>query len=106
MRTVRLDPEAEQELRDAAAHYAGRSRKVARRFLANVVELSRVIAEHPHRFPVLARPGNQPALRRALVRGFPYAIVFLPADDRVSILAVAHFRRASGYWLHRVRDAE
>jgi plasmid stabilization system protein ParE len=64
MRTVRLDPEAEEELRDAAAHYAGRSKKVARRFLANFLELSRVIAEHPYRFPVLVRkcpmnPGSQ-----------------------------------------------
>jgi plasmid stabilization system protein ParE len=82
MRTVRLDPEAEEELRDAAAHYAGRSKKVARRFLANFLELSRVIAEHPYRFPVLVRAELQPAVRRALVRGFPYAVVFIPVDDR------------------------
>ncbi|WP_437951275.1 type II toxin-antitoxin system RelE/ParE family toxin [Sorangium sp. So ce296] len=103
MRTARLAPEAEAELREAATWYKKGSPDVARRFLAEVRSLAREIARIPLRFPVLMEPELDPPVRRALVPGFPYALIFLVTADVVHVLAVAHQHRAPGYWIHRVR---
>ncbi|WP_437875440.1 type II toxin-antitoxin system RelE/ParE family toxin [Sorangium sp. So ce513] len=103
MKTTRLTPESEAELREAAAWYKERSPDVARRFLAEVRSLARDVARSPHRFPVLVQPDLDPPVRRALVPGFPYALVFLVTEDAVHVLAVAHQHRAPGYWLRRIR---
>lgn len=103
MRTARLAPEAEAELRAAAAWYKERSPEVARRFLAEVRALSRAVARMPFRFAALVDPERDPPARRALVPGFPYAIIFVVTEQTVYVLAIAHQHRAPGYWIHRVR---
>jgi plasmid stabilization system protein ParE len=116
VKSARLAPEAEAELREAAAWYRESAPDVARRFLAEVRMLARAIARKPLRFPVLVDPAvdppvtmgggppNPPAqpVRRALMPGFPYALVFVVGEDVVHVLAVAHQHRAPGYWLYRV----
>jgi len=102
--TARLGPEAEVELREAAAWYKERSPEVARRFLSEVRALAKLVAKMPLRFPVLVDPHLEPPVRRALVPGFPYALVFVIAADTVHILAVAHQHRMPGYWLYRLRQ--
>ena len=52
---------------------------------------------------MLLQPEIDVTVRRALVPGFPYAVVFLATEDAVHILAVAHQHRMPGYWLHRLR---
>jgi plasmid stabilization system protein ParE len=101
-RIVRLDPEAEAELQEAATYYAARSKPLCRRFLQNVIELSRVVGRSPERFPRLLEPRTQHPVRRALVPGFPYALVFIPLRDRIHVLAICHTHRQPGYWLHRL----
>ncbi len=101
-RVVRLGSEAETELQQAAAYYAARSKPASRRFLRNVIELSRVIGQSPDRFPRVLGPRTSHPVRRALVREFPFALVFLALDDHIQILAVCHTRREPGYWLDRL----
>jgi toxin ParE1/3/4 len=42
------------------------------------------------------------AIRRILVRRFPYHVVYIELSDRVQVLAVAHQRRRPGYWIDRI----
>ncbi|MDI1447860.1 type II toxin-antitoxin system RelE/ParE family toxin [Polyangium sp. 6x1] len=102
MTALRIGPEAEVELREAAAWYKERSPEVARRFLREVRTLTKVVARMPLRFPVIEGIDIDPPVRRALVAGFPYAMVFIVADDVVHILAIAHQQRMPGYWRHRL----
>jgi plasmid stabilization system protein ParE len=99
---AKLDPEAEAELREAAAWYKERSPDVARRFVREVRAFARTIARMPLRFPVLLEPATSTPVRRALVSGFPYALVFVVLTDVVLVLAVAHQHRKPGYWLDRL----
>ena len=40
--------------------------------------------------------------RRALLEGFPYAVVYRQvSDDEIEIVAVAHLRRRPKYWANR-----
>jgi plasmid stabilization system protein ParE len=42
-------------------------------------------------------------VRRALLRRFPFALVFLQRPDGpIRVVAVAHVKRRPGYWLRRV----
>jgi hypothetical protein len=61
-----------------------------------------MVASKPHRFPVLVEPELSPPVQHALVPGFPYALIFLVGDEVVHVLAVAHQRRAPGYWIYRL----
>jgi hypothetical protein len=70
--------------------------------LKHVIELSRVIRRSPNRFPSLVDTRTQHPVRRALVPGFPSALVFLSFHGRIQILAVCHTRRKPGYWLDRL----
>jgi plasmid stabilization system protein ParE len=85
-----------------ARWYRERSPDVARRFLQEVRALAKVVARVPFRFPVLVEPALDPPIRRALVPGFPYALVFVVGQDVVHVLAVAHQHRMPGYWLQRL----
>jgi plasmid stabilization system protein ParE len=103
---LRIGPEAEAELRDAAAWYKERSPEVARRFLREVRTLTKVVARMPLRFPVLVGLDIEPAVRRALVPGFPYALVFVVKDGAIHVIAVAHQQRLPGYWRDRLGREE
>jgi hypothetical protein len=48
-------------------------------------------------------PGDV-AVRRATVRQFPYRIAYLMLDETIRVLAVAHTRRAPGYWQGRAES--
>jgi hypothetical protein len=49
-------------------------------------------------------PNLELPVRRALVEGFPYALVFVVLGDSVQVLAMAHLHRIPGYWLQRLRS--
>jgi plasmid stabilization system protein ParE len=93
---TRLAPEAEVELRQAAAWYKERSPDLARRFLGEVRALVQIVGGVPFRFPALADPELEPPVRRTLVPGFPYALVFVVSDNAVHVLALAHQHRMPG----------
>ena len=42
-------------------------------------------------------------IRRALLPRFPYALVFLSTEVEIQVIAVAHNKRLSGYWLQRIQ---
>ncbi len=52
-----------------------------------------VLEQHPLRFPVL-----HAAVRRALTRRFPYAILFRIRDEQVVVLSVLHHARDPARW--------
>ena len=102
MIAVRYEPEALEELEEAAAWYERARAGVGHRFAARVDEAIDRIAEAPMSFPLLLRVDAELIVRRARLDRFPYAVVFLPLVTDIRILAVAHLRRRPGYWRERV----
>ena len=88
--------EAEEDLSDAAAFYAAQRTGLARRFLAAV---ERVIAHAADR-PFLGTPLGG-GIRRYLVPGFPYAVIYEADREPVRVLAIAHLRRQPDFWRDR-----
>ena len=41
------------------------------------------------------------AVRRCILRRFPYSIIYQLVTDELRVIAVAHHRRRPGYWVNR-----
>lgn len=96
-----IEPEAAQELEEAALRYAEERSSLGQRYLdSTAVTLGR-IARFPHAGALVPHvPADLPA-RRAPVKGFPYHVVYLTTTDSIRVLAFAHYRRRPGYWTDR-----
>jgi plasmid stabilization system protein ParE len=93
---VEFHPEAEAELIFAARYYEEQAENLGLDFVSAVEHTYRRLLELPesgHPF------GGR--LRRSLVPGFPYALVYRAKAETVSIVAVAHLHRRPRYWRYR-----
>ncbi len=92
-----LSGAAEADLSGALGWY-GRIRPGLEADLALCVEeaLDRIL-ENPWAFPVALAD-----VRRALVRRFPYSILFRASPVRVEVLGVFHARQDPGRWQGRI----
>lgn len=96
---LRLRPEAQADILEAAEWYEERQSGRGIIFVTEIENLFRRIAEGPRRFR-LARSN----VRVALCQRFPYAIYFLPEEDGIVILAVLHQRRDHKLIVKRLRN--
>ena len=103
VKTVRVEPEAKQELAAAAAWYEQRKEGLGRELLAEVDAVLAAIARSPGRFPLYPRVAAEFGVRRAAARRFPYSIAFIELATAVRVLAIAHERRRPGYWVGRLK---
>jgi hypothetical protein len=99
---VLYEPEAVEELEEAAAWYERARPGLGHRFAADVEEAVDRIEEAPLSFASVVRFGADLVVRRALLHQFPYSIVFLPLAADLRVLAIAHLHRRPGYWRGRV----
>jgi plasmid stabilization system protein ParE len=96
-----IEPEADQELEEAALRYDEERSGLGQRFLDSIAVTLERIGRFPEAgAPVPHVPPDLPA-RRAPVKGFPYHIVYLTTADSIRILAFAHYRRRPGCWSDR-----
>jgi plasmid stabilization system protein ParE len=87
---------AERELNEAAQYYDSENPGLGAAFVNEVQRCIRDILEHPEAGPVLAA-----AVRRRLIRRFPYAVLYSIKPTGVRILAVTNLRRRPMYWVGR-----
>ena len=99
MKRAAFHPEAMDELVGAEAFYEGRVPGLGQRSAAEVERAIARICDHP-------RAGRQVArgLRRQVVSGFQYAVIYRWAESGVRIRGGAHQHRRPGYWLWRSRE--
>ena len=93
---VGILPEAEAEIREAFLWYFARSPIAADAFRAEVVETVDRLARD-----ALLWPEDEDAIRRHVLRHFPYTVFYEIRNHTVTVLAVAHQRRRPGYWRER-----
>ena len=96
MANVLFHPEAQAEYDAAIAWYQSRSPQAARRFEAEVDRVLGLIASGPETFP-----NYDDEHRFAVLRRFPYSVVYQVQPGQVYVVAVAHSSRSPGYWQGR-----
>ncbi len=93
---VRLRPEAELDLADAALWYEAQRSELGQQFLDEIVSVFSSIAEAPLLYPVVHRK-----TRRALMHRFPFGIYYQVEAVAVIVLAVMHGSRNPHRWKKR-----
>jgi plasmid stabilization system protein ParE len=102
-RVLSVEPEAQNEILEAARWYEKRSPGLGVELTFELDTVLERVLEGPQTFPIVAALGL-PRVRRALLRRFPYAVIFVESRDRVDVIAFAHGRRKPMYWAARARD--
>jgi plasmid stabilization system protein ParE len=93
---VRYLDAAEQEILEAIAYLENRAPGLGVRLYGEIQRAEKLISQFP-----LATSEIRPAVRRALLRKFPYALIYSHMDRENVILAVSHPSRQPGYWDQR-----
>ena len=94
---VRLRPEAEQDLSDAASWYEERQSGLGHRFLDEILTTFVSLAETPLRYPVVHRN-----TRRALIHRFPFGVYYRIENNNIVVIAVMHGSRDPHRWKTRI----
>ena len=53
-----------------------------------------------------AQTDIEDAVRRGLMRRFPFGVYFVHEKNQVHVLAVLHLSRRPGLWKHRLRSGD
>ena len=92
----RFLPPAEEEMIEASLFYEARSEGLGFEFLDGVQRLIDLLREHPKLGQSVAG-----GFRRAVLRRFPFSVIYSEEPTEIVIIAVAHQKRHPGYWQGR-----
>lgn len=96
MKPIDFGAAAASELETIQRYYDGISGNLGSRFRSELERMLAIIEAHPQLF---ARDSGHN--RRAILRRFPYSIVYRDLTDRIWVAAVVHHRRKRRTWLRR-----
>ena len=102
MRRVRVETKARGELQAAIAWYEEQAPGLGTALWEAVDEALRRLQTTPDGSTTVPNVPSELGVRRVFTQRFPYAIVFIPKDDAVKVIAIAHASRRPNYWLDRV----
>ena len=97
---LRVLPEAEEELAEAATWYEAKRVGLGVELVAAIDRALDEIVDAP--LSCALWRSDRPYRRKVLER-FPYAIFFRVDGAVIEVMAIAHAKRGPGYWLHRGR---
>jgi len=86
----------------AAAWYDARRKGLGEEFIEELEQVMTWVIERPRSFSRIRGVPRDLEIRRALLPRFPFAVVILCSEGSVRILAIAHQKRQSNYWLNRL----
>jgi hypothetical protein len=94
---ARLTPEAEHDANEGLAWYDQKSNTLGDEFLQNVNKCIQSIERYPEMHPRVYR-----RMRRALLRSFPYQVLYEIDPTEIVVYAVYHCARDPKDWKKRV----
>jgi toxin ParE1/3/4 len=95
---VKVLPDADHEANEAVVWYEERVEGLGGRFRESIEYTVLAIMENTLAFPVVE--GTR--IRRALVEGFPYIVLFTIEEDFVLVISVFHTSRNPMIWRGRL----
>jgi plasmid stabilization system protein ParE len=95
-RTVILRPEAEAELTEAIDWYESRGKGLGADFMRAVDAAMAAIERNPEQHQIV-----RGQVRRAVLRRFPYGLIYVASEHEITVLACFHGRRDPRRWFER-----
>ena len=96
MTDVVFHPAARAEYESALEWYQSRNARAATRFEAEMERILEWIGTSPEMFPKYDDES-----RFAVLRRYPYSVIYSIQPGQVYVIAVAHSSRSAGYWQGR-----
>ena len=93
-------PDAEADIVSALRWYQQIDPNLAFRFTLEAFATLRRIKTFPYQFPVI-----RGTTRRALLKRFPYSILFSLKNEGLFVIAVVHQRQSETIWMDRANRA-
>lgn len=94
---LRFTPDADAELTEAREWYSHKRKDLDLEFMQCIDDTLSRIVDNPHLFPLIYRD-----VRRAIVRRFPYTILYEAGAVEIQIVAVFHSIRDPDSWKVRI----
>ncbi|MEX2534497.1 MAG: type II toxin-antitoxin system RelE/ParE family toxin [Trueperaceae bacterium] len=94
---VRLRPEAERDIWEAALWYEQQLPRLGHDFLDELLVALSAMADAPLMYPLVHRE-----TRRQLMKRFPFGIYYRVEDSLIVVLAVMHGSRDPNRWKTRI----
>jgi len=94
--SVSIHEVADIELKEAARYYESKVDGLGFAFLDEVERVVNLIRNNPESALRIYK-----VVRRKILRGFPYSIMYSIVDDSIRILAIANQKRRPFYWWDR-----
>lgn len=85
------------ELDDAIEYYNLQSTGLGEKFLDEVLETIELISHFPQLWSQ-----NTENTRKAVLRKYPFNLIYSLFEDKIYIIAVAHQNREPEYWIDRI----
>lgn len=98
---VRIAPEAKAEFAECALWYDKRREGLGDEFVHEVHGALRRIADNPGLFGAYEGSGTSKPYQRALVKRFPYVVIFEVTSDEIVVQSICNGARQPGYWERR-----
>jgi plasmid stabilization system protein ParE len=99
VKRARFIAPARREFLAEIAYYNGKEPGLGARFAAAVEDATaRAVA-----FPLTGSPASKNT-RRVFIKDFPFALVYRPDENGITIFALAHHSRRPDYWQPRVQE--
>jgi len=93
---LRVRPEAESDIEEAAAWYEQQRLGLGNEFLDEILRIYATISEQPTLYPTLHR-----RTQRALTRRFPFGVYYRVEEECTVVVAVVHGSRNPDHWKKR-----
>jgi hypothetical protein len=97
--TIDVHPEALSEHEGQISWYESRTPGLGLRYHVAFDSMVLAICEGPRRFGI----AHAPDIRRAMLKDFPFSVMFRALACEIQILAVAAHCRRVGYWADRIQ---
>ena len=91
--TIRFRPEAKDDYRKTVIYYNSFSKETSKRFVEQVDNVLNRIANMPFSSPVLKND-----VRKAVVKGFPYVVLYIVGDTNITIIAISNTYQNPKKW--------
>ncbi len=91
-------PEAYDEMFESARFFDQKSAGLGFDLIDAIQQSINRIVQFPHSAPI-----ERSNIRKCLVRGFPFTVLYEARDDHIFIAAVMHQHRQPGYWRNRLK---
>jgi len=92
-----ISPFAELDLIEIKSWYSVESINLFNEFISEFEHLVFLISQNPKEFPVISK-----RYRKAILKRFPYKIIYSTEKEVVVIVAVIHHKRHPNIWKSRV----